>query len=341
MNNKNCFDFLRFFFAINILLCHLAELSQNKSLFFLYNWTNASYGVKGFFVISGFLVAKSYVNTVSLKKYFIKRAKRILPAYIVVILLATVFLAFFSVFIPSNYFSDIGLYKYLGWNFIFLNFMHPCLPGLFDSNLMCDVNGALWTIKVEEGFYLILPLIFYAIKKIKKAFVVLGCLYLFSILYWFVMDCYFNNPLLAKQLPGYLSYFVIGILLFLKFDYVMLYKKKFFAWSILFVILAYFIRFKIELFYPAAFGTIVIISAYNFPFFNNFGKYGDFTYGIYIYHFPIIQVFRHSNLFEKYNPILMGCCVILITFLCAIFSWFAIEKRFLDRYKKDYKPVLA
>ncbi|PXY44672.1 acyltransferase family protein [Flavobacterium hydrophilum] len=80
MNNKNCFDFLRFFFAANILLAHLSELSQNKNLYFLSDYSNSAIGVRVFFVISGFLVAKSFINTSSLKEYFIKRAKRILPA---------------------------------------------------------------------------------------------------------------------------------------------------------------------------------------------------------------------------------------------------------------------
>ena len=88
-----------------------------------------------------------------------------------------------------------------------------------------------------------------------------------------------------------------------------------------------------NVFYPAALGLIVIISAYSLPFFNNFGKYGDFTYGLYIFHFPVIQLFRHYNLFEQYNPYFMGVLIVLLSFSLAIFSWFVIEKRFLDRYK--------
>jgi peptidoglycan/LPS O-acetylase OafA/YrhL len=340
MNNKNCFDFLRFFFAANIVLAHLWELSQNKRLLFLSNFSNSGIAVSGFFIISGFLVAKSYTNTPSLKEYFIKRAKRILPAYIVVLLFSAITLSFFSSFNLLDYFTDINVYKYLGWNAIFLNFMHPCLPGLFENNLMCAVNGALWTLKVEEGFYIVLPFIFYAIKKSKKSFLILGSLYIFSILYWFVMDFYLNQPLFAKQLPGYLAYFATGIFLFLNFDFLLLHNKKLFFVSLLFLVISRFSLFQIDVFYPAAFGLMVIIAAYSLPFLNNFGKYGDFTYGLYIYHFPTIQLFRQYDLFEKHNPILMAFLVILITLLFAILSWFFIEKRFLDRYKyRDLKPT--
>jgi len=337
MNNKNCFDFLRFFFAANILLAHLCELSQNENLFFLSYFSNASIAIKGFFVISGFLVAKSYTNTPSLKEYFIKRAKRILPAYSVVLLFSALTLSFFSSFSFLDYFSDINVYQYLGWNSIFLNFMHPCLPGLFENNLMCAVNGALWTLKVEEGFYIVLPFIFYAINKSKKPFLILGSLYVLSLLYWFVMDFYLNQPLLAKQLPGYLAYFAIGIFLFLNFDFVLQNKKTLLALAILLLIFSNYLDLQIDVFYPAAFGLIVIIAAYSLPLLNNFGKYGDFTYGLYIYHFPIIQLFRQYDLFEKYNPILMGITVILITLFFAVLSWFLIEKRFLDRYKSKNK----
>jgi peptidoglycan/LPS O-acetylase OafA/YrhL len=342
MNNKNCFDFLRFFFAANIVLAHICVLSQNKSLAFLSNFSNSTIAVRGFFIISGFLVAKSYTNTPSLKEYFIKRAKRILPAYVVVLLLSVIILAFFSNYDALDYFADINVIKYLGWNLIFLNFMHPCLPGLFENNLMCAVNGSLWTLKVEEGFYLVLPLIFYVIKKSKKPFLILGILYVLSILYWFVMDFYLNQPLLAKQLPGYLSYFVAGIFLFMKFELVIKNKNGLLFLSVLLLLISNFSNFQIDVLYPAAFGMIVIVAAYNLPFFNNFGKYGDFTYGLYIYHFPIIQLFRHYDLFEKHNPILMAICVILITLFFAVFSWSFIEKRFLERFRKnEVKQILA
>lgn len=332
-NNNNCFDFLRIFFAVDILLAHLGELSQNKNLHFLSDYTNAIIGIKGFFVISGFLVAKSYINTPSLSKYFLKRVKRIVPAYIFVLLLSVLILAFFSKYSFIDYFTDINVYKYLGWNSVFLNFMHPCLPGLFENNLICAVNGALWTLKVEEGFYIALPFIFYFIKKIKRPFVVLITLYFLSLLYWFFMDDYFNMPLLAKQLPGYLAYFVVGIFLYLNLKFVLDNSEKLFLVAMSTLILSRYLDLNINILYPAVFGTAVVAAAYSFSFLNSFGKFCDFTYGIYIYHFPIIQLFRQYNLFERYNAFLMAIYVILTTFLFAAFSWYYIEKRFLDRFK--------
>lgn len=336
---RNCFDFLRFFFAFNILLAHLCELSQSKSLLFLSYFSNSLIAVKGFFIMSGFLVAKSFTNSASLKEYFIKRSKRILPAYIFIVLFSTIFFSLFSRYDFSEYFSDLDTYQYLGWNLLFLNFLHPCLPGLFDQNMICAVNGALWTLKVEVGFYIVLPLIFYIVKTLQKPFLVLGSIYLLSSGYWFLLND-LNQPLLAKQLPGYLSYFVTGIYLFLNFDFVMKSKKTLLGLSGLVMIGHHFLGLQFDLLYPAAFGFIVIIIAYNIPSLNNFGKYGDFTYGLYISHFPIIQLFRQYNLFEKFNPVIMAIGVILISVSFAVFSWFFIEKRFLMRFtKSDLKKI--
>lgn len=335
MNTKNSFDFLRFFFAFTIFLSHLSELSTSDSLLFLSNFTNAGIAVKGFFVISGFLVAKSYTNTPSLKNYFIKRAKRILPAYIFVILFATVFLSLISNYNFYDYFTALSTYQYVGWNLIFLNFVHPCLPGVFDNNILCAVNGSLWTLKVEEGFYVVLPIIFYFITKFKKPFIVLLSIYVLSVSYFYLFQFYFNKPLLAKQLPGYLSYFVVGIFLFLNFSFLIKNKLKIVIIASSILLLSNYFSSNTNIFYPAALGSLVIAAAYSLPFLNNFGKYGDFTYGLYIFHFPIIQLFKQYDLFEKYNPFLMSFFILVITLLFALFSWFFIEKRFLDRYKTN------
>jgi peptidoglycan/LPS O-acetylase OafA/YrhL len=323
------------------VLAHLGELSQNNSLKFLSIITNSNTAVQGFFIISGFLVAKSYVNTPSLKNYFIKRAKRILPAYIFLIIFSVLTLSLFSNFSIKEYFLSSEIYAYLGWNLFFLNFMHPCLPGLFTGNLLCAVNGSLWTLKVEEGFYVLLPFLFYMLHKIKKPFVVLFTLYFLSLLYWYVMEDFFNKPLLAKQLPGYMAYFIVGIYLFLNIEKVLKHKIKLFLIAVVAFVSANYFTLPINVVHPAAFGTGLIIVAFSLPFLNHFGKYGDFTYGIYIYHFPIIQLFRQYNLFEKYNPILMAIGVCILTILFAIFSWYGIEKRFLDRYKKEVSPVIT
>nr|WP_315240880.1 acyltransferase [uncultured Flavobacterium sp.] len=338
--DKNCFDFLRVIFCAIIILSHLYELSECASLSFLsFFYDKGILGLQAFFIISGFLVAKSYQRTSTLKKYFIKRAKRLFPAYIFLLLLTVIGMSIFSKYGFFDYFTNTDIYKYFVWNIMFLNFMHPCLPGIFENNLLCAVNGALWTLKVEESFYIFLPFIFYLIRKTKKATVVIMIIYFLSLLYWYVMDEIFDKPLLAKQMPGYLVFFSVGIFLNLNLKYVLKHSKQLFLMAIISLLLTYFFRFQINFLYPASFGLLIIIIAYNFPLFNGFGKYGDFTYGLYIYHFPIIQLFRQYDLFNKYNAIVMAIVVVLITLFFAVFSWVFVEKRFLDRFKSNNKKI--
>lgn len=336
--NINSFDFLRFLFAFNILLGHLAELSQCSQLQSLLFFSNTKISIDGFFVVSGFLVAKSYCNSSSIKSYFVKRAKRILPAYLVVIALSTLLLFLFSDLSFIEYFVNKSTWLYFLWNSIFLNFMHPCLPGVFENNLMCTVNGALWTIKIEEGFYIILPLLFFIIKKIKRPVLVLTTVYLLSIAYSYLLIYQFNKPELAKQLPGSMAYFSVGILIYFKFDMFFKYKYQLLFVSVLLLFFNSFLKFDLFLIYPLVFGIIVISLAYSLTIFKNFGKYGDFTYGLYICHFPIIQITRHFNLYNKFNPYLIGILVVTLALALAILSWNLVEKRFLDRFKE--KPIV-
>lgn len=96
-----------------------------------------------------------------------RRIKRIVPAYFTVILLCAVLLWPLSKLSFSGYFLDAQFWRYLAANLSFQNYIEPCLPNVFENNLICAVNGSLWTIKVEEGFYLSVP-IFYWLIKAKK-----------------------------------------------------------------------------------------------------------------------------------------------------------------------------
>lgn len=328
--NQNNFDFLRVFFALNIFGAHIInlipEISEDYSKFLPFS----SYSINGFFVISGFLITKSYYKTPSLKKFFIKRIKRIVPAYTVVIMLSFLGLSLVSSLSFLDYFTHSQTYQYLFANLIFQNYLEPCLPGVFGNNVMCAVNGALWTIKVEEGFYLSLPVIMYfalRFKEKKIRFFIL--IYVLALIYYNVfrqLDMY----VLAKQLPGSMVYFISGVIFYHLYDRLLKYQHILLVIAFLMVYLEkQFLGFYI--FFPMAVSFIVFYAAYAFPVLKNFGKYGDFTYGIYIFHFPMIQLVVTLGLCSIYPLELVISGLIVVVIFLGISSWYLLERRFLKR----------
>lgn len=335
--NKNNFDFLRFLFAFIVILSHIIDLSQFPDFIFLKKYFDTHLSVTGFFIISGFLITGSYVKTRNIRLYFIKRAKRLLPAYILIVLFSALFFSVFSIYNFQEYFSNSMLYKYLFANLFFLNFIQPCLPGVFLNNILCTINGALWTIKVEVSFYIILPILIFLITKFEKKIIVFVAIYVLGLLY--ILGLYLTNfiipekhsflLILKHQLPGFLTYFISGISLFYFFDFYMKYKNKLIIIAIIVFSIEYY--FNLEILRPIAMSLLLLYFAYGFKFLNNWGKYGDFSYGIYIYHFPVIQLVVSLNLLNNFNPFLVAFSIIVTALFLAIISWNFLEKKFLNR----------
>lgn len=337
--NINNFDFLRILFALIVAIAHLIHLSQIQELQSYSRFFDSRLAIDGFFIISGFLIAKSYNNSKSLKNYILKRIKRIFPAYMFVIIFCAIFFFFISSYTFNKYFFSIQFWKYLFANLTFQNYLEPCLPGVFEPNKICAVNGALWTIKIEEAFYLLLP-VFYWLVKSKKVNIYLLALvsYLVSVIfynYFLAIDMY----RIGKQLPGAISFFITGIILFNNFSFFL--KKK----NLL--IIPAFILFFIEYYVletsylrPFVFGLIVFYVAYSFNSLNHFGKYGDFTYGIYILHFPIIQLLYYLEFYDNYNPIFSTVMTMTSIIVLAYFSWHYIELPYLSKSRKLRQKTL-
>jgi peptidoglycan/LPS O-acetylase OafA/YrhL len=64
-------------------------------------------------------------------------------------------------------------------------------------------------------------------------------------------------------------------------------------------------------------------------YFGNFAKYGDFSYGVYIVHFPIIQTMISFGLATKLHPAVFVLMVLCLVGLASVLMWHLVEKRFL------------
>ena len=321
---------------IQLYYVHIADLSQNQNFIQIREYLDPYSALCGFFVISGFLIGKSYNTTKNISDYFRKRARRLLPAYFASVLLFALLLSLFSSYSFSQYFTDKQFYKYLSWNLIFLNFVQPCLPGLFVNGRECAVNGALWTIKVEVLFYVIVPVLFYYLNKINHKYLLLVPIYIFSVVYKTYLESTGNSLMIviSRQTPGFLSYFACGFSFYFYFDFYIQHKGKLFVLAIPLFIIEYY--YDLEILRPLALAVIMFFVAYSFPKLNDFGKRGDFSYGIYVFHFTLIQIFVQYDFFKLYNPFLMVVVVVVLVGILAVLSWNFIEKPFV---KKKSKPV--
>jgi len=332
MKNENNFDLLRFIFAFIVFLVHAQTLSQNPLLAPLGLWLSSELAIQGFFVISGYLVYMSHENSRGLSHYLQKRVRRIYPAYFTIIIICAVSGAFLTSGEVTDYFSR-DLFKFLGANLLFLNFLAPNLPGVFESNTLQAVNGALWTLKIEVMFYLSVPLIAWIAHRYGHA-LVFAAIYAASILYSLLMTHWLETSgraifeILARQLPGQLTYFVAGMALYQ-------YRKSLplLCWWLLPAILVIWLAqdpaLKLVL-QPAALAAIVIYIAVTFKSLGNFGRFGDLSYGVYIVHFPILQTMLALNLFSPsgFQGLIVATALVIFA---AFMSWHLIEKRWLQK----------
>jgi len=333
---KNNFDFLRLLLAFIVVCSHIVVLSGSASLQAYAVFFPSNLAVCGFFIISGLLISGSYYRDPRLSVYLQKRARRLLPAYISVVLLCAALLVFVSGYHPSSWFFSREWWQYTISNLFFLNFLQPNLPGVFRHNPETVINGALWSIKIEVMFYLILPFILRWLLRPGKVLIKLSGIYIGSLIYRYGLEglghysghSFWN--LLSYQLPGYMSYFACGIALFLYRDRFQRVPHYLMLLALLILLLE--LKFSYTLLRPAALAVLIYYVATRFSFLNHFGKYGDFSYGVYIFHFPLIQLAVYLGWFANdAHAIWHALALLPMCLLAGVLSWYLIEKRWLRR----------
>jgi len=335
--NKNNLDCLRLILASTVFLFHVSALTNLPAFYFLGKYCSPHFAVRSFFVISGLLIYRSYTRSHSLASYLEKRARRIYPAYFTIIVLAALTLWSLSTCTLSQYFG-IGFWKYLGANLLFLNFLAPSLPGVFTSNGLSAVNGALWTLKIEVVFYLCVPVLHWLCGRV-GTHKIMGTLFCLSCAwkYGFAWLDYMHRshyPLdssrsiyaqMEVQLPAQFVYFCAGILLLLYFDKL---KGHFFSiaaiTACLFLLDHFFTGDVLDVFWIS--GLVFVFGFWRY--FGNFSKYGDFSYGVYIVHWPILQTMIALGL-AVLNPVLFFLISVSLVALASILMWHLVESRFL------------
>jgi peptidoglycan/LPS O-acetylase OafA/YrhL len=346
--NRNNLDCLRLILASIVVLFHVYALTQISAFSAFGTFLSAQFAVRSFFVISGLLIYRSYTRSSSVASYLEKRVRRIYPAYFTIVVLAAISLWPLSTFPPSRYFAA-GFWKYLGANLAFLNFLAPSLPGVFTSNFETPVNGALWTLKIEVAFYLFVPVIHYLCRRFGTVIVVaaifcFSCAWKYGFAWLESMDRMSSvSPLsgarsiyseLGAQFPAQLLYFTAGILLLLFFDQL----KNHFAvisclTACLFLLDHWLTKGTLDVLWIS--GLVFVFGFWRY--FGNFSKYGDFSYGVYIVHWPILQTMICFGL-TRLPPAAFFLLSLSLVGLASALMWHLIESRFL-KSSSHYRQV--
>jgi peptidoglycan/LPS O-acetylase OafA/YrhL len=325
-HRHNNFDLLRLLLASIVVLYHCYDLSFSPSYLWIPRVASADLAVQGFFAMSGFLIIGSYENSSSFSSYLNKRGRRILPAYWAALIFTLILGMIFSTLPLRGFLTSPSTWKYAGANFCFANFLHPNLPGLFEGNpVMSSVNGSLWTIKLEVMFYFSVPVIVWLCRRVGKLQILCG-LFLLSVAYEIAMRKF--HPSLATQLPGQLCFFMVGALAY----YYLGWCKRNPGWVWIIAVTCYLISVFSGWIAFRAIGVSLGVVCFGLLLPPIWGpaKYGDFSYGTYVFHFPVIQTFIAMGLVKSHPKLALGLILLSVAAL-SFTSWNLIEKPFLRR----------
>ena len=331
---SNNFDFLRFISSLFVIISHSYSLmgkDEEELMLVISNHTYhfSSFGLICFFVISGYLVSQSLFNSSSILNYAWKRFLRIVPGLCGVILFSMLVIGpLFTTSGLAEYFSSPHTYSYFR-NVIFILPLQWELPGLFMSNPERSVNGSLWTLTLEGRLYIGIALVYvlqFFRKRIIPAFAFILLVILSPWIYTLIGSAYSLAYIFGL-------YFVAGSI-------AALYKKEIRhnKWFFLLALATTILRCFSAVFDPfifLAFTYIILYIGHLPSVLNHFGRYGDFSYGMFLFGFPIQQSIIHVSNGNISIPLLILVSIIL-TLPFAVLSWKLIESKAL-KYKKLLK----
>jgi len=348
---NNAFDIFRFGMASLVIVHHAYVLLgiPDTNLFVRFTGGQLNLGgfaVGNFFVISGFLVTQSLSNSKTLVGYFSKRFLRLFPALFISLALSAIFLGpFITGQSLPEYF--LGVQGTSPFRFIFLNFTlnvfgyDYSIRDLFANNpYPYAVNGSLWTLKHEFASYVLLAVlsVFGMLKHPKLLLVFTAFVGGVYLAYDFVGTLLFGKITTTWWIFHSAEYpsFLLLLWLFLLGAILYIFRERIFVSTKMLVLLTGVLLLSIKLGYLNytwhIFSPYLVICLSILLPLSWFSKYGDFSYGIYIYAFPVQQVL--AMYYPHFGPKRMMLLAFLITLVISIFSWHFVEKPALSLKKK-------
>lgn len=354
---------LRFIAASLVVLHHSATIGRKYELFNIENFSlfrNGANAVSFFFVLSGFLITylllkeKNQTKTISIKSFYLRRVKRIWPLYFLLIFIGTIFLPFFF----SIFNIDYQMPYTLSQTWYYFLFFFPILVLFNYGNHFLE---PLWSIGVEEVFYLIWAPLFKFIKKSLIPILFIIAIKLSLSIYIQIQGIDTSTNLFAFLIHNY-SFETMAIgalgayLLFTTPPYKSLETSILFAKPIkylLYLIVIIYLCFNINIdncIWNFVFKTPVlspliisllylyIIISYTLSFKEKKENktlflLGEISYGIYMYHMGVM--FFVVLIFSKLKAFIPNT-LLIITFLIAVFLLTIVISSLSKRYFENF-----
>ncbi len=277
-----------------------------------------------FFWVSGFLITMSYVRRPQFMPFIFARLLRIFPALIVCVVLTALVIGSVYTTLPlSEYLQRADVWSYIH-RCIFLNNMQWFLPGVFAGNNHPGVvNGSLWTLYGELQMYMFVVLLgsFGLLTNTTRFGWALASLIFIAL---FVPAIELVQP---ADILGLCAFFAFGAFCYM-------HRAAIPVSGYIVIVLAFLtLCLRGQSGYFLMFSALTAYAALWFsygPRLPSLEKYGDYSYGLYLYGFPVQQVVAFLR--PEWAPLQLLLLSLPLTLVLAIASWHLVEKPML-RFK--------
>lgn len=320
----NNFDAIRIAAATMVLYSHHFALTGQMEPTFFGIHSLGGLAVAIFFVISGYLVTMSWARDPSAWRFALRRFLRIWPALTAAIVVTAYGLGAWVTKLPlSEYLAHPGTAQYLQGLGLRI---HYVLPGVFENNpYALGVNGSLWTIPLEVRCYVVLGVAgLFGLLRFRP--VLLLCIALYMA--WFLIRSNADvtgNVNYGRELS---AFFLAGAAMFSLRPH---WNRHPIPWAAA-IGLACTIAWWIDWRHTALLIGLPFLVLYSgtrsTPILRHAGRWGDPSYGIYLYAFPIQQAVIYFTWPGLGFTGTMGLALAL-TIALAYASWHGLEKRVL------------
>ena len=276
-----------------------------------------------FFLVSGYLVTGSAIRTRALSTFLLFRIFRILPALFVEVTLSALVLGpWLTEKSLSEYFSNPNLYKY------FLNIIgraHFFLPGLFLKNPFPFVNVNLWTLRPEFYCYIFMAImILSGVVFSKRNFTIVCALTVVATFIYELHGGQLYNFLGLADWKMLILAFILGCLAYHWNDWFIISKRNALI-ALLIASAAFMYPPMIMIGFLMLIYIVIYIGAQKI-YLPGFLRRGDYSYGIYLFGFPIQQTLVYFLPVEYRHGINILVLGLPLTLGFAMLSWNFVEK---------------